>query len=191
MAEPVEEPGGESAKRLRALAHPLRWKLLDLIHSEGTATVSRCSEVLGESVATCSYHLSILGKYGYLEQIRDQPGRERPWRWVGHGQTLGPQGTDPEDQLASEAAIAAFLDHELERMKARQTPRSKEPAEWSAATAFMGSTMWVTAQELQDVMHELRAVLERFDERSDDPAQRPEGAREARVFFSTSVRPEQ
>jgi helix-turn-helix protein len=189
-SQPVEASKGESAQRLRALAHPLRWKLLDLIRSEGTATVSRCSEVLGESVATCSYHLSILGKYGYLEQLRDQPGRERPWRWVGSGQTLGPEGTDPEDQRASEAAIAAFLDHELERMKARQTPRSQEPAEWAAASAFMGSTMWVTAEELQAVMQDLRAVLMRFGERSEDLEQRPEGAREARVFFSTSVRPE-
>lgn len=182
-----EEALPESAKRLRALAHPLRWKLIDVVSSEGEATVSRCSEVLGESVATCSYHLSILGKYGYLEQVRDRPGRERPWRSVGEGQTLGPQGPEPEDQLASEAAVAAFLTHEFERMRSRHTTRSNEPPEWVAASNLAGSTVWVTAEELQEIARVFRAELDRYDGRS--PELRPEGAREARVFFSTSVRP--
>jgi hypothetical protein len=37
---------------------------------------------------------------------------------------------------------------------------------------------------------ELLAILHGFSERDDDPSLRPAGAREARVFFSTSVRPE-
>jgi hypothetical protein len=41
-------------KTLRALAHPLRWRLIDLIDSEATATATRCAEILGESVASCS-----------------------------------------------------------------------------------------------------------------------------------------
>jgi hypothetical protein len=187
MPEKREEVGSESVMRLRALAHPLRWKLLDLVASEGTATVSRCAEVLGESVASCSYHLSILGKYGYLEQLRDGPGRERPWRSVGEGQTLGPQGPEPEDQLASEAAVAAFLTHEFERLRSRHTPRSNEPPEWVAASRLYGSTQWLTAEELQQIARVFRAELDRYDGRSAE--QRPEGARETRVFFSTSVHP--
>jgi hypothetical protein len=44
------------ALRLRALAHPLRWKLFDIVFREGTATATRCAELTGESVASCSYH---------------------------------------------------------------------------------------------------------------------------------------
>ena len=75
--EPASPP---EPKALRALAHPIRWKLIDLLDSEDTATATRCSEVLGESVASCSYHLGILGKYGYTEMVPGQPGREKPWR---------------------------------------------------------------------------------------------------------------
>ena len=57
-------PQSRDALTLRALTHPLRWKLLDLIGSELSATATRCAEVLGESVASCSYHLGILAKYG-------------------------------------------------------------------------------------------------------------------------------
>jgi hypothetical protein len=79
-------------KALRALAHPLRWQLLDLIGSETTATATRCAEVLGESVASCSYHLGILGKYGYIELVPGRAGKEKPWRLASREQNLVPDG---------------------------------------------------------------------------------------------------
>src|SRR5207248_1770299 len=66
MADSSASP---AALRLRALAHPLRWKLFDIVFREGTATATRCAELTGESGASCSYHLNILGKYGYIEQL--------------------------------------------------------------------------------------------------------------------------
>jgi hypothetical protein len=185
------EPATDSATRLRALAHPLRWKLLDLVNSEGSATATRCSHVLGESVASCSYHLGILGKYGYLELVPDTPGREKPWRQTTRVQDLSAPGPEIDEVLASQAATEAFLDHEWERTKARQRRKSLEPTEWAKATAVGGSTMWVTANELEEIKAELLAILYRYDERSDDSQTRPEGAREARVFFATSVHPPQ
>ena len=64
---------------LRALAHPLRWQLIDLLDSTGQATATQCAEALGETVASCAYHLSILGKYGYARQVAGHAGREKPW----------------------------------------------------------------------------------------------------------------
>ncbi len=83
-----KEPLISDPKRLRALAHPLRWKLIDLIDSEQTATATRCAEVLGESVASCSYHLNMLAKYDYVEQALGGQGREKPWRLVSRGQSF-------------------------------------------------------------------------------------------------------
>jgi Helix-turn-helix domain len=180
----------DAAMRLRALAHPLRWKLMDLVHSEGTATATRCAQVLGESVPSCGYHLGILGKYGYLEQVRDTPGRERPWRAIDIRQDLSPPGPGIDDELAAEAAIEAFLDVELDQIKDRRRRQAAEPPEWAAATAVGGSTMWVTAGELGELKDELLALLERYQDRSADPRLRPDGARASRVFFSTSVRPQ-
>jgi hypothetical protein len=64
---------------LRALAHPLRWQLIDLLDSTGQATATQCAEALGETVASCAYHLSILGKYGYARQVAGHKGRDKPW----------------------------------------------------------------------------------------------------------------
>ena len=180
----------DAATRLRALAHPLRWRLLHLLDAEDSATATRCSQVLGESVASCAYHLGILGKYGYVEQLSDTPGRERPWRSIDRHQDLSAPGTGIEDELAAEAALDAFLEHEFAEMRARQHRKQLESAEWSRAVVIGGSTMWVTAAELESIKDELLALLHRFEERSVDPEQRPDGARPARVFFSTSVSPE-
>jgi hypothetical protein len=185
----TDTPIRASAQRLRALAHPLRWKLLDVLSSEGEATATRCSQLLGESVASCAYHLGILGKYGYLERVPDVAGRERPWREIDQTQDLSAASPELEDQLASEAAFEAFLDHEFEQMKARLRAQASEPEEWAMASASGGSTMWVTADELAAIKDEMMALLLRHTERSTDPSLRPAGARHARVFFSTTVRP--
>jgi hypothetical protein len=185
----TEAPTATSAQRLRALAHPLRWKLLNVISSEGEATATRCSQLLGESVASCAYHLGILGKYGYLERVPEVSGRDRPWREIEQTQDLSAPSPAPEDQLASQAAVEAFLEHEFEQMKVRSRQHANEPEEWAGASATGGSTMWVTAAELSAIKEEMMALLLRYSERSGDPALRPAGARHARVFFSTSVRP--
>ncbi len=82
-----------AAVRLRALAHPLRWKLFDIVGREGTATATRCAELTGESVASCSYHLGMLGKYGYVEQVPGS-GKERPWRSISLRQDLSAPGPE-------------------------------------------------------------------------------------------------
>lgn len=175
--------------RLRALTHPLRWKLIDLLDSEQSATATRCAEVLGESVASCSYHLGILAKYGYAEPVPDQPGREKPWRLTSRDQTLSTEGLDEPGVLAVEEATGVFLDHELARMKDRFRRHGLEPREWQQASHISGTTLWVTASELQEIRDRLLEIAGRYGERAADPGLRPPGAREARVFTATSVAP--
>jgi hypothetical protein len=176
-------------KALRALAHPLRWQLIDLLGSEGTATATRCAEVLGESVASCSYHLGILAKYGYVEEVPGRTGREKPWRLASTRQDLGSGGLDTEGQLAAEAATEAFLDHEFARTKQRLHRKSLEPEQWQPK--LVGETTWLTEDEYAAVWRELSAVLERH--RRDlsllDPSERPKGSREARLFIAVSAAP--
>jgi hypothetical protein len=174
---------------LRALAHPLRWKLIDLLNSEQSATATRCAEVLGESVASCGYHLGILAKYGYVEPVPDRAGREKPWRLVSRRQDLSVDGLDEAGALAAQSATEVFLDHELERIKDRLRRASLEPAEWQAASYVSGATTWMTAAELTEIKDQLAEIQERYGDRDDDPSRRPPGAREVRVFAVTSVAP--
>lgn len=184
-----DRPATPDPMALRALAHPLRWQLIDLIGSETTATATRCAEVLGESVASCSYHLGILGKYGYIELVPGQAGKEKPWRLASRQQNLDPGDLDTEGALAAEAAAEAFLDHELARMKQRLSRLGLEPEPWRAASLLIGNTTWMTAEELRDITDQLKQLLLTHGERAADPASRPPGAREVRLFAVTSVAP--
>jgi hypothetical protein len=185
----TEAAGRNSAYGLRALAHPVRWKLIDLLESEESATATRCAEVLGQSVASCSYHLGILAKYGFIELVPGVPGREKPWRLASPDQDLSSPTSEPGEVLASQAASEAFLDHEMEQLKARLHSVRLETPAWRDASAAGGSSMYVTAEELLEIKEELMKVLRRYSERQSEPASRPTTARRARVFFSTTVDP--
>ncbi len=174
---------------LRALAHPLRWKLLDLLGSEESATATRCAEVLGQSVASCGYHLGILAKYGYVEPVPDRVGREKPWRLTTRRQDLSTEGLDESSTLAAQEATEVFLDHELERIKDRLRRLDTEPPDWRAASYVAGTTRWLTAVELAEIKNQLEQIQGRYDDRDDDPARRPPDAREVRIFAVTSVAP--
>lgn len=176
-------------KALRALAHPVRWRLIDVLTSEGTATVTRCAEVLGESTATCSYHLGILGKYGYIERVAVQQGRDKPWQLVSQDLGLSSSGLDPEGAEASRAAAAAFLDYEFARLKESVRRSDREPPQWQPATKITGATAWVTASELPDIAAEVQTVLDKFERRGKEPADRPPGARAVRLFAAIALAP--
>ena len=184
------EDASRGALALRALAHPLRWKLIDLLGNEDSATATRCAEVLGESVPSCAYHLGILAKYGYVELVPGQVGREKPWRLTSYRQELSGEGLGIEGELAAQAATEAFLDHEIARIKDRLRSRSLEPGEWRDSSRLLGSTMWMTAEEFKRLSEQLAELAERYVDRHEHPARRPAESRQARVFLSISVLPE-
>ena len=190
----AREQGGSAAvpsrTSLRALAHPLRWQLIDLLESTGQATATQCAEALGETVASCAYHLSILGKYGYARQVPGYTGREKPWELTDIPQNLSPAGSDPASAELAEEAVDAFLDHELTKLKNRFRQRSQEPAEWQEGTGVLGETTWLTAAELNATWAAVKDLVLKFAGRDRDPSRRPAGAREVRLFAASSVAPQ-
>src|SRR3954464_4581626 len=68
-------------RALRALAHPLRSKLLAELRLHGPATASRLGRAIGESSGSTSYHLRQLAAYGFVEEVEGGgTTRERWWR---------------------------------------------------------------------------------------------------------------
>jgi Helix-turn-helix domain len=183
--EPIRDP-----KRLRALAHPLRWKLINLIGEEETATATRCADVLGESVASCSYHLNMLAKYDFIEQAEGGQGREKPWQLTSREQSFTSEGMDLEGKLAAEAAGDAFLDYEIDAMRERMKRRDGEPEAWREPTGMSATTMYVTLEEATELRAELHKLMDKYEERWTKPELRPDGARQMRLFMSLFLNPE-
>jgi hypothetical protein len=177
-------------KALRALAHPLRWKLLDFIAREGTATATQCAEETGESVANCSYHLNTLAKFNYIEKAEGGQGREKPWRIVSQSTGWDDAPTDAEEALAAQAASSAFLDYAFTLIKERQLVVSLESKEWRDALGIDNTNDYLTAAEVKEMRDTIRELMNKFKGRRTDPLLRPEGARFVNLFLSTSVAPE-
>jgi hypothetical protein len=178
--EPPADP-----RTLRALAHPVRWKLIDVLSSDGTATATRCSELLGESTATCSYHLGILAKYGYITRVSGREWREKPWRLASPDLDLRSSGLDREGAAASRAAAATFLDHEVTLLKDSLNRSDDEPDQWKHANKILGATAWVTAEEAQQAAAEVEKVLDTYARRARKDS--PEGARQVRLFAAVTL----
>jgi hypothetical protein len=176
-------------KALRALAHPLRWKLLEVVSREGTATATQCAQETGESVASCSYHLNMLAKYDFVEQAEGGQGREKPWRLVHASQGMTDLGMDDEGALAMQAASGAFLDYALTQIRDRQLSTHLEPDEWRAVVGIDNSNDYLTPAEVEELREAFNERLDHYRERRTKPELRPEGSRPVNFFLSATVAP--
>jgi hypothetical protein len=170
---------------LRALSHPTRWKLIELLGLEDSATATRCAEFTGESVASCSYHLGILAKYGFVEPADPGPGREKPWRATSRRLSVSSADLDPEAALAAETVSEVYLDHEFTRQKEYLRRHSRESRPWRESTGTMARTLHVTPEELAAIRAEVETAFERYAPRTDDPTLRPADSRPVKVMLSS------
>src|SRR5207302_4089914 len=114
-------------KAMRALAHPLRWALLEALAEAGTLTATQASDMLGESPANCAFHLRTLAKYGFVEEAGGGRGRERPWRRAYHTLSWGRNSEDPGATLAAQALDQVYMDRLLARARRSLTSTASWP----------------------------------------------------------------
>lgn len=165
------------AHSLRALAHPTRWRILEILLSESTVTATRAAEVLGEPVNGCSFHLRTLAKHGYVEHAESPDGRERRWRLVE--QRVQWQAAD--DDPSADALNAMLIEREAERQRSFLQTKGRLEPEWRDATLATGAYRWMTSAELRELNAEMEQLLERHRDRA-DPSKRPADARLVRLL---------
>jgi DNA-binding transcriptional ArsR family regulator len=163
-------------RALRALAHPLRSRLLGQLRLHGPATASQLGRVVGESSGSTSYHLRQLAAYGFVEEVEGQgTARERWWR-ARHRLTswradeIGAQegGAEVEDEL-----IRIQLDVRGRVLRAWQAQRSEFGPAWTAAASLNDRVLRLRPDQTRALADELNAVLARWmhDHPSDAPAE--------------------
>lgn len=190
-AEVVEQHGLplrrlRRADQLRALTHPRRIDLLDLLMASGPLTASECAERLGDSPASCSYHLRQLARFGFVEEAPGGTGRNRPWRWVPMGNTVE-LGGSPSEEAASEALTAVLDARTADRIRRYRGQRGRDP--WRRHAMTSDWTIRVTESELADLNDAISALLAPLQRRTNDGVA-PEGSRLVDVFTHLLPRPE-
>ena len=181
---PITDPD-----RIRALAHPTRLDLLEFLRNTDEATATECAEHIGESVASCSFHLRMLEKYGFIERA-ERRGREKPWRV----RDRGPVSTQPDHDvpgsfLALHELATLTVARESDRILRYLAQTESEPTEWLEATTLTSSSFWATVDEMAELSRAIREITDRFNGRSEDPSLRPPGARPSRLFAAVNPDP--
>jgi DNA-binding transcriptional ArsR family regulator len=189
-------------KAIRALAHPLRLDLLELLTAIGPSTAAHCGRVLQVPQANCSFHLRQLGKYGFVEDAG--PGadrRERTWRVPEPRPTLriGAGGDAVVrrqlERLVVERETQAILDH---------VDRQGDPADGGggAVTADAADAAWrgkpgivaamavVSADEADEIRAKWQALLAPYIARTADGGQLHPGQRHVRYFMAGTPMPD-
>lgn len=164
-------------RTMRALAHPTRLRLLELLATEGPLTATSAGEHIGESPANCSFHLRTLARYGFVAEAEGGHGRERPWRIVNVGNFYTNSPDQPAElRVAARQLSRVITDRDLGLFEAWQATSGAYPAEWQAAAGASNATLFLTAEELEAVMERLYAVVRPYLDRIEDKASRPPGA---------------
>jgi DNA-binding transcriptional ArsR family regulator len=164
-------------RALRALAHPIRLKLVGLLRQRGPLTATKAAELLGESSGSTSFHLRQLAKYGLVEEAAGGTGRERPWQATTMFTGWPDVADTPELAAATGLLSGVIAERYFEMLFRWLEQRDSESAAWQEAAHFGDTMLWVTAEELLELAREEQALMDRFLERQTRPELRPPGAR--------------
>ncbi|QKW23036.1 helix-turn-helix transcriptional regulator [Kitasatospora sp. NA04385] len=170
-------------RALRAYTHPTRMALVGLLRLHGPLTATRAAELLGtESVASCSFHLRQLAKYGLVEEAGGGRGREKPWRATAAFTSWDASPADPERAAATEALQRAVLDGYFTRATGWLLHRGTDAPAWREAASFGDSAVLVTAEELTELNARIAELTRPYVERLGSAGPRPAGARTVQLI---------
>jgi len=152
-------------RALRALAHPLRNRLLGQLRLNGPATASQLGRVVGESSGSTSYHLRQLAAYGFVEEVEGEgTARERWWRarhrmtsWQAADVLAQEGGAEVEDEMTR-----LQLDQHARVLTAWRQQKDRLDPAWTAAASLNDYAFRLRPDQARALVAQLDAVLSRW-----------------------------
>ncbi|WP_433292978.1 ArsR/SmtB family transcription factor [Actinoplanes sp. CA-030573] len=165
---------------LKALAHPLRQRLLTWLQRNGAATSADLAAVFGEDRGATSYHLRQLARFGFIaEDSRRSAGRRRYWKAVPQDIRLPRTPASPSVAAAAEEIGRQWFTRSQEELIAYLENREAFGEFAVAAPHSYGSTS-LTPAELARFGAEYLALLSRWHRAPDEASP---GSRHISVVF--------
>jgi predicted ArsR family transcriptional regulator len=158
-------------RSVRALAHPLRVRLLGSLRFDGPGTASILGERLGESSGATSYHLRVLADHGFIEEDPSRGrGRERWWRSAHNATSWRPEQFrgDPDAEAAEQWLSGFFARQGMEWLDDWLQRRPSADPAWVNASAESDYRLQMTPHELRALVDELHTVIQRHDRAAED-----------------------
>ncbi len=173
------------APALKALAHPMRVRMLEVLQLRGRVSVTSLARELGETTGATSYHLRQLARHGFVEQCPANDGavggRQQWWRMaVDEVHTTGFGFLEREDTREA----FAFLMREDVAGRSRRLANwyatvTGWPQEWQRASSDMEGVLDLSAAQTRALADELKALLDRYHALKPGP-----GARKVTVQYA-------
>lgn len=158
---------------LRALTHPIRLSLLEVLDQDGPLTATQAGELIGESPASCSFHLRTLAKYGFVEEAEGGRGRQRPWRIRRAVSEVEETELTAEGRLAAQALVDLLHEREQAWLRRWYSTRDSYPIEWRTASGDAHTTLHLTAAELSELSDLVTDATTRYLNRDAPPGALP------------------
>lgn len=163
MAEDVAPREITDPVTLRALAHPLRQRILRALAEKGPATATALGALLGENTGATSYHLRQLAEHGFIEEAPElAKGKERWWRSPPKDLRYRlDKSQSPEMRELLEGLVAQYITEDVETFQ-RFLAEREELGEWGDVMPFSRGAVYATREELEAFCEEYLALLKRF-----------------------------
>lgn len=157
------------ARALKALAHPLRVRIYDLLSERGPQTASSLAALIGETSGATSYHLRALAAHELIREVPDRgTARERWWeRPKGRVDMPGPtEAMSPSGRAAAQIVTTEFLRLRHQTlMEYINRPESEQPDGWKDAGLVMTTMLDITPEQMSELKLQLTAVVDAAVER--------------------------
>ncbi len=166
MASPDDSPTGIrlDSTALKALAHPLRSRLLSTLRRGGPATATDLATALGTNTGATSYHLRRLESVGLVTDTGDGEGKRRLWRASTDSHEYEPSdfAGDEDAETALNWLVRDYIRHLGEQFERWLDVEATWPAEWRDAAGMGDSYVVATAEQVDAMRTEIWEVLERY-----------------------------
>ena len=177
MAQPPHPPGPQARVRdpqvLRALAHPLRTRLLGLLRLDGPSTASRLGARVGESSGVTSYHLRQLAQHGFVTELADRGTRRERWWQAAHTMTSWEPDElldQPGGQEVGEQMQRLQVEHIGRELRRWVDAGRVHGPEWARAAGMSDYLLRLPPEQTRQLLEELYAVLDRWSADTLEPA---------------------
>lgn len=149
-------PDQNEIERLRAITHPARWRVLQVLWSGRTLTATQAADIAGITPSAMSYHLRHLAKLGMIERLESDDGRERPWRSISDAPHITLQ---PDVQLGT--AMMQNLMYSVSRTVGAAPPESGDTRPWPAA--YSQGTLKLTRAQAKELNRRIGELIDEFE----------------------------
>lgn len=169
------------ARSMRAVAHPVRIRILGVLRTEGPQTATALAQKLSLNSGATSYHLRQLAEYGMIVEAPELgKGRERWWR-ASHRSTRYQSSAVDEDGAAYLQAVALVYAEHLQRA-IEELPG--QPEKWRKISTLNDYLFRLTPKEAASLVREVREVFTRYRAlQGDTDHSAPAGAEPFHVQF--------